>query len=120
MSNRKHNKNSSDAYKSLDPDKIRQVYKDILFALGNLPEGGTYETIAQVLKVKESRVWKRLAEIEQMELIHRDGRKILSSGRFGSVWKIGKPGTATKPEKSLPGKTISDFSKTLIRQPTLF
>lgn len=120
MSNRKHNQNSSDAFKSLDPNQIRQVYKDILFALGNLPDGGTYETIATVLKVKESRIWKRTGEMEQMGLIHRDGRKILSSGRYGSVWKIGKPGSTKSTEKAIPGKSVSDYAKKLIRQPTLF
>lgn len=119
MSNRKHNTNSSEAYKSLDPDNLRKMYKDILWALGNLPDGGTWEQIAIILKEKESRIWRRLNEIEAMELIHRDGRRTLSSGRYGSIWRLGKAGEVAKTEKSLPGRTVSEYSKAIL-QTSLF
>ena len=119
MAKRKLASTSLDAYKSLDPSQLRQMYKDILFALGNMPEGGTYESISAALKVKESRVWKRLGEMERMELIHRDGRKTLSSGRMGSIWKLGKAGEVKPPEKAVPGKSVSDYARAIL-QTTLF
>jgi hypothetical protein len=121
MSQRKYNQNSSEAYKSLDPDSMRQIYKDILFALGNMPEGATYEQLAQALKVKESRVWKRLGEMSDMQLIHRDGRRMLSSNRMGSIWKKtvsdSAPSTPTRHPK---GKNASEYAVAIIQQSILF
>ena len=119
MPKRKLRSTSLDAYKSLDPAQLRQMYKDILFALGNMPDGGSYEEISKALKVKESRVWKRLGEMESMELIHRAGKKMLSSGRQGSIWKIGKFKFNPVVEKILPGPSVSDYAKAIL-QTTLF
>jgi predicted transcriptional regulator len=126
MSNRKRNENSSAAFRSLDPAQLSKTYSDIIFALQNMPDGGTWEQIAKVLKEKESRIWKRLNELGANNLIHRDGRRVLSSGRFGSIWKIGPEGAAATTEKSLPGPTIADHSRAIkklaqpVNQPTLF
>jgi hypothetical protein len=119
MSNRKVNENSSAAFRSLDPSQLSKTYADIMFALKNMPDGGTWEQIAKVLKEKESRIWKRLNELGANNLIHRDGRRVLSSGRFGSIWKIGPPGTEPTTEKALPGKSVVDYSREII-QPSLF
>jgi predicted transcriptional regulator len=119
MSNRKVNENSSAAFRSLDPAQLSKTYADILFALKNMPDGGTWEQIAKVLKEKESRIWKRMNELGANNLIHRDGRRILSSGRFGSVWKIGPEGSAATTEKALPVLSVSDYAKAIL-QPTLF
>ena len=114
MSKRKNPSTSIDAYKSLDPASIRQIYKDILWTLGQMPGGATYEELATAMKIKESRVWKRLGEMESMGLIHRNGRKTLSSGRAGSIWKVLKKGARiVMPDKIPPGKTVQDFSRAI-------
>jgi|GEM_PF-3955856 hypothetical protein len=116
---RENPQTSIDAYTSLDPERLRKMYKDILWALGQTPEGATFEQLARMLKVKDAQVWRRLAEIEKMYLIHRDGRRVLSSGRFGSIWKNGPPGSEPTVEKALPGKSVADYSREII-QPSLF
>jgi hypothetical protein len=120
MPKRKLQSTSLNAYKSLDPENIRQMYKDIVFVLGQMQGGGSYEDIAKALKVKESRVWKRLGEAERIGLIHRSGRKILSSGRAGSIWKVGPKGASLVIEnKGLPGPSVSDYAKAIL-QTSLF
>lgn len=77
---------SKEAYKSLDPAKLRDIYKRILLALSELG-GGTFEDIAQKMKVDKSVVWKRLSELERASIIYRPGaKKKLKSGRSGFVW----------------------------------
>lgn len=111
---------SLDAYKSIDPEHLRKMYKDILYVLGQMPNGGSYEDISIALKIKESRVWKRLGEMERMDLIHRDGRKTLSSGRQGSIWRLWKNNEILKREKFPPGKTAHEHAKSIIQQAQLF
>lgn len=79
---------SIDAYRSLDPAKINEIYKKIVGALAVI-KSGTFEDIAKQLKVEKSIVWKRLGEMEKMKLLHRPGtKKKLKSGREGYVWEI--------------------------------
>lgn len=99
---------SLDAYRSLDPDQIRDIYKRILWALSQISEG-TYEMIAVSLKEKESRIWKRLNEMQKMGLIYRtENKKALSSGRMGYTWKRTLEQTETIQEHS---RKIQDISK---------
>lgn len=104
---------SKEAYRSLDPDKIREIYQLILFSLSQLGEA-TFEEIAASLKVSKDRVWKRLSELNKEGLIYRPGNKrMLKSGRSGYTWMLtekGRPNT-TKAEKALKGKSVSDYSK---------
>jgi hypothetical protein len=119
MPKRKKDANSLAAYKALDPSQLRKMYKDIIEALGNMPDGGTFEQIAASLHVKDETVWRRLSEVEGMGLIHRDGRRLLSSGKtHGAIWKLG-PSTETvkKKEHVMRGKTIVQFSKAILSQP---
>ena len=84
----KKQQTSIDAHNSLDPDKIRDMYKRIVEAL-LLIKQGTYEDIARKMKVDPSRVWKRLSECHRLGLIERTGLRLpLSSGRDGFVWKV--------------------------------
>lgn len=112
---------SQEAFKALQPEQLRQTYKDILFALSQLGEATT-EQIADALKVKPDKIWRRVSEMLRMELIYRPGNKrLLKSGKNGFTWKRAAPGetTETVSEKALPRVTVSDFSKKIL-QPTLF
>lgn len=119
---RKQPETSKDALKSLNPEKIRDIYKRILEALQIIGKG-TYEDISKQMKIDSSRVWKRLSECHIMGLIERTGeRKALSSGRDGFVWQLTSKDLPLKPviEKHLPGKSVSEFAKEIIRQSRLF
>jgi DNA-binding Lrp family transcriptional regulator len=77
-----------------------------------MPDGGTFEQIAASLHVKDETVWRRLSEVEGMGLIHRDGRRLLSSGKtLGAIWKLG-PSTETiqREQKVMKGKTVADHA----------
>jgi predicted transcriptional regulator len=105
---------SKEAYKSLDPARLRESYKKILLALSELGSG-TFEDISKKMKVDKSVVWKRLSELHQMELIYRPGeKKLLKSGRNGYVWSLttkGMPKTENEM-KALKGKpTVADHSR---------
>lgn len=79
---------SKDAFKSLDPVKLRDSYKQIVLALSELGSG-TFEDIAKKMKVDKSVVWKRLSELERANILYRPGtKKTLKSGRLGFVWMI--------------------------------
>lgn len=109
---------SKDAFKSLEPDKIRLMYKKILTALQGAGLA-TYEEVAILLNEKPERIWKRLPEMLKLGLVHRPGeRKVMSSGRQGFVWKIGSGIDVTKQRKKvMKGPTVSDFSKAILKQP---
>jgi predicted transcriptional regulator len=113
MPKRKNPETSTDAYRSLDPKKLNKTYNDILLALAAITEG-TFEDIAAQMNVKESVVWKRLSELRDNHLIYRPGnRRPLKSGALGYTWMLVTKGKAPQKisERSLPGKTVSDFSK---------
>lgn len=115
---------SLSAYRSLDPDNLRQIYKDIVMALRKI-EKGTYEEVAAAMKIEPSRVWKRMNEIEKMGLICRPGdKKLLSSGRNGFVWHLTENvSKEVKPvEKSMKGNSVSFYTKNInkIIQQSLF
>lgn len=117
MSKRKNPPTSTAAFKSLDPEKIRKMYKDILSSLGALGSG-TYEDIANDLHEKPERIWRRLSEMGDMGLIHRPGdRKLMSSGRYGMVWKVGAGPDIQKKKKVLKGPSVADFSRAILQPP---
>lgn len=111
---------SKDAHANLRQEEIREMYKRILEALRLIKEG-SMEDIATCCKVKPEKVWKRLSEMANMDLIYRPGnRKVLASGCTGYTWRlVGDEPEEQVTEKSLPGPSISDFSKKIL-QPTLF
>jgi predicted transcriptional regulator len=118
MSKRKHIETSIDVYKALQPEQLRQTYKDILFALSQLGEATT-EQIAEALKVKPDKIWRRVSEMHRMGLIYRPGTKrLMTSGSMGYTWKLTQPGQSSETvvEKALPGKSVSDFSKKILQQ----
>lgn len=121
MSKRKHIETSIDAYKALQPEQLRQTYKDILFALSQIGEG-TSEQIADALRVPHAKIWKRVSEMARMSLIYRPGTKrLMSSGSMGYTWKLTLPGQSVeKVTEAFPkGKGSNEFAKQII-QNTLF
>ena len=110
---RKNPATSKDAYESLDPEKIGEIYKKIVAALREIKQG-TYEDIAKKIRLKPEQVWKRMSEAHRLGLVERTGkRKKMASGREGFIWVATDKLPLT--ESALPGKTISDFSKALIQ-----
>lgn len=103
------------AFRSLDPVQMAEIYQRILWSLGQIGEG-TFEQIAVSLRLPKERVWKRLSELQKQGLIFRPGNKWpLSSGRLGYTWKLVVNGNENHKitEKSLPGKTVADYSKAI-------
>lgn len=106
---------SKDAYESLDPERIADIYKKIVAALREIKQG-TYEDIAKKIKLKPEQVWKRMSEAHRLGLVERTGvRKKMASGREGFVWFATDKLPAS--ESVLPGKTVADFSKAILNQP---
>lgn len=120
MTKRKNPSTSTDALKSLKAEELRETYKGILAALSRIKEG-TFEQIAQSMRAKPDKIWKRLSELAFQELIYRPGNKrILKSGRMGYTWMLTEPGKEKlkNGESLLPGPSISDYSKKLIPNKT--
>jgi DNA-binding Lrp family transcriptional regulator len=104
------------AYHSLDPVKISEMHKKIQKALKALGSAN-YEGIALYLGVPEQRVWKRLKEACDAGLISKTGETVpTKSNRQSYVYAaVGETPIPIKPkrEKSLPGKSIVDYSKAI-------
>jgi predicted transcriptional regulator len=112
MSKRKNPSTSIDAYRSLDTESLRDIYKKILWGLSQIGEG-TYEDIALAIREKEQRVWKRLKEMSDMGLIYRTEKKTLSSGRQGYKWKATLKGSPTVQDHSREIQSIAKQVKQL-------
>lgn len=116
MANAKYPETSQAAYRSLDPVQVAEIYQRILWALGQLTEA-TYEEIASSLKLPKEKIWKRMSECQRNGWVYRPGNKRpLQSGRLGFTWKlVGDTPPEKVTEQSLPGPTVSDYSKKLIQ-----
>jgi predicted transcriptional regulator len=116
MRKRKVPETSIEAWRSIDPAQLAQIYRGILYALG-IMHRATFEEIAAHMKVDKSRVWKRMSELERMKLVYRPGsKKLLKSGRQGYEWSLTSQVTPkTDSElKALKGKpTIQDHSRAI-------
>ncbi len=104
---------SKAAYHSLDPAKLSETKRQILYALSQLFEA-THEELAAYMKVDRSVVWKRLSELEKDGLIYKPGnKKALRSGRAGFTYMLtdkSMPKTQAS-EKALKGPSIAHFSR---------
>ena len=90
---------SKEAYRSLRAEELRETYRKILSALSQLGQGTT-EEIAAFLKMPHDRIWKRMSELERMELVYKPGTKrMMKSGRNGFTWMLRNP---EKTENKLP------------------
>lgn len=99
---------SVEAWHSLDAGKLLEIYARIKWALSQIGEG-TWEDIGRVLKEKDSKIWRRLSEMERLEIIYRtENKKVLSSGRKGYTWKLTAMHSPTIQDHS---RKIQDISK---------
>lgn len=107
---------SKEAWRSLDPTQIAEIYRGILYALGIMNKA-TFEEIAAHMRVDKSRVWKRMSELERMKLVYRPGsKKSLKSGRMGYEWALTSTSIPKTDQdmKALKGKpTVSDYSRNI-------
>jgi len=81
------NQNSIDAHESIKPSK-ESIYIKITSAL-KVIEKGTFREIAKQANLQDMQVWKRLSEMERMNIISNVSDKICAvSGRKVSVWTL--------------------------------
>lgn len=116
MSKRKAPPNTSiDAYHSLQPEHLAEIYRKILEALGKIGEG-TFEEIASVAKLPKDRVWRRMNELQKLELVYRPGNKRpLRSGRLGYTWMLTDKSVpkTQNAERALKGKPVHEYAKSI-------
>lgn len=79
------NQNSIDAHQSIKPSK-ETLYIKIKTAL-KVIEKGTFREIAKQANLQDMQVWKRLSEMERMNIISNvSDKRCAVSGRKCSVW----------------------------------
>ena len=79
------NQNSIDAHESIKPSK-ENLHAKIKAAL-KVIEKGTFREIAKQANLQDMQVWKRLSEMERMNIISNvSDKKCAVSGRKCSVW----------------------------------
>ena len=79
------NQNSIDAHQSIKPSK-ESLYIKINSAL-QVIEKGTFREIAKQANLQDMQVWKRLSEMERMNIISNvSDKRCAVSGRKCSVW----------------------------------
>lgn len=79
---------SREAFQQLDPSKLGETYRSILYALSKLGEATT-EECAAFMRIDHAKLWKRYSELAKMGLIYRPGNKrLLRSGRNGFTWRL--------------------------------
>ena len=108
---------SIDAFKSLKPDQVREVYKKILDALKVLGQASS-EQIAEYLTMEHAKIHKRVSEMQGLSMIYRPGLRVpTKSGRTAFVWAI--QGTLEKTDKEVvykkEEKSAHQFSSDLIK-----
>lgn len=116
MTKRKVIETSQAAYQSLQPEHLAEIYRKILGSLAVLGEATTQEVAAH-MRIDHAKVWKRFAELREMNLVYRPGNKRpLKSGRSGYTYMLSDnslPKTESI-EKALKGASIVDYSRKLI------
>lgn len=90
MKKRKLPETSMEAYRSLEPKKMQDIYGKILFALERL-DCATSEQIAGFLQVPHEMVWKRMSELcrPPIEKVYNTGiKKATKSGRKAFAYSL--------------------------------
>lgn len=121
MTKRKNPETSHEAYAKVTPSMLTNHHSKIIKALEVLGTA-TYEQISSFITIEPHAVGRRMKELEVMGIVYKPGTKWpTKSGRNAYQYTLQESGKiVTKvTEKSLPGESISDFSKKLI-QPSLF
>lgn len=115
MAKRKIIETSQEAYKSLQPDQIREIYSKVIEALKVLGMAST-EQISEYTTIPHPRIHKRVSEMEKLEMIYRPGIKVpTKAGRSAYQWTLrnNQPIVERKPEKALPGKPVHEYAKSI-------
>lgn len=103
--------------------EMRDAHKaKIVKALQSLGTG-TYEEIASFLCMEPHSIGRRLCELERVGIIFKPGTtRVTKSGRDACLYTLQQAGKIIEKTtvKSPTGPSVSDFSKKLIKQPTLF
>ncbi len=109
---------SKEAYISLDINSLSKTYRLIIEVLSKIGKG-TFEDIAATAKEDKSKIWKRLSELERMQIVYRPGeKKLLKSGRNGLVWMIRSEYVVKTQQEVNYGKketTAADHAKNIIQ-----
>lgn len=116
-------KTSLEAYESLSKDGLREIYKEIIFALKNMPEGGTSFMIAAAAKRPEEKIRKRLSELGGIGVIYKPGHRLVTpSGRSAYVWKLMSQETKIEQIEPLKGPSVQDYARNIaaLTQQSLF
>lgn len=123
MGTRKNPETSIKAFKSLDPNQLNEMYKQILKGLATLNEA-TVEELAANIKVEKSRVYRRMIDLERSELIYRPGNeRPLKSGRAGATWMLCNPKKVEKREANVYNKDekiVNRYAGKTLEQTQLF
>ena len=81
------NKNSHDAHESIKPSK-ENLHAKIKTAL-KVIEKGTFREIAKQANLQDMQVWKRLSEMERLNIISNvSDKRCEISGRSCSIWTL--------------------------------
>ena len=116
---RKNPQTSLDAYNSLQPEQVREVYTKIIEALKVLGTAST-EQIADYTTLPHAKIHKRVSEMERLEMIYRPGNRVpTKAGRSAHVWCLrnNQPKVETeKSQKQLKGqKSIAEYSRSITK-----
>ena len=79
--------NSIEAAKLIEPHKSR-LHKIILSALANIGGQGTKDEIAAFTCLKSEQIHKRMSELEKLNMVEPNGKKLGDSGRSITVWRL--------------------------------
>lgn len=109
---------SLEAYRALHPEHLAEHYKKIIKALEILGTA-TAEQIAKHLTLEHVQITRRMSELEKMELVYKPGTKAATkSGRQAFNWCLKQKGQTIekKTEKAPVGKSVSDYSKEILKK----
>ena len=120
MAKRKNPDTSIEAYHRVTPEMLNGHHKKIVSAL-QIIGASTYEKIADYVGMDKHQVGRRLKElVEKGVLVALDDKLPTKTERMAHLYCVSVSGEKVekKSEKSLPGKSVSDYSKELMKKQT--
>lgn len=104
-------------------EEMRNNHRSKIIKALQVLGSANYEQIATYLTLEPHAVGRRMKELEGMDIVFKPGPKHpTKSGRNAYLYTLQEAGrkVENRTEKSLPGKSVSDFSKEIIKQTSLF
>lgn len=117
MPSRKVPKTSLEAWQSITQEQLNEHHAKILSGLTLGPASA--EQIAERIGLSHHQVNRRMKDLEETNLAYKNGLKVATkTGRTANVWALVHPNEIPKKvtEKTLPGPSVSDFSKGILKQ----